>query len=140
MQLMERVKGILLKPRETWAAIDGEPADTRLFTGYVMILAAIPAVCGFIGMSLIGMGGFGFSMRVPLLAGLANMAVSYVLSLVGVYVLALVINALGPTFGGTQNQGQALKVAVYASTAAMLGGVFSLLPSLAMLGLLAALA
>ena len=63
MQLMERVKGILLKPRETWAAIDGEPADTRLFTGYVMILAAIPAVCGFIGMSLIGMGGFGFSMR-----------------------------------------------------------------------------
>ena len=64
MQLMERVKGILLKPRETWAAIDGEPADTaRLFTGYLMILAAIPAVCGFIGMSLIGMGGFGFSMR-----------------------------------------------------------------------------
>ena len=140
MQLMERVKGILLKPRETWAAIDGEPADTaRLFTGYLMILAAIPAVCGFIGMSLIGMGGFGFSMRVPLLAGLANMAVFYVLSLVGVYVLALVINALAPTFGGTQNQGQALKVAVYASTAAMLGGVFSLLPALAILGLVAAL-
>ena len=112
MQLMESEKGILLKPRETRAAIDGEPADTaRLFTCYLMILAAIPAVCGFIGMSLIGMGGFGFSMRVPVLAGLANMAVSYVLSLVGVYVLALVINALAPTFGGTQNQGQALKVA-----------------------------
>ncbi|MFW9777128.1 YIP1 family protein, partial [Brucella melitensis] len=57
----------------------------------------------------------------------------------GVYVLALVINALAPTFGGTQNQGQALKVAVYASTAAMLGGVFSLLPALAILGLVAAL-
>lgn len=140
MQLIERARGLLLRPRETWATIDGEPADTaRLFTGYLMILAAIPAVCGFIGMSLIGMGGFGFSVRVPLLAGLINMVVSYGLSLVGVYVLALVINALAPTFAGTQNQGQALKVAVYASTAAMLGGVFSLLPALAILGLVAAL-
>lgn len=140
MNLIERVKGILLKPRETWSVIDGEAAGTAsLFTGYLMILAAIPAVCGFIGMSLIGVGGLGFSVRVPVGAGLANMVVSYVMSLVGVFVLALLINALAPTFGGTKNQIQALKVAVYASTAAMLGGVFSLLPAMAILGLVAAL-
>ncbi|BEP93316.1 hypothetical protein GmRootA79_17000 [Acidovorax sp. A79] len=140
MNLIERAKSILLQPKETWVAIESESTDAAtLFTRYYMILAAIPVVCGFIGLSLIGFGGFGVTVRVPLVSGLVNMVVSYVLSLVGVFVLALIIDALAPAFGGQKNQIQALKVAVYASTAAMLGGVFSLLPALAMLGLLAAL-
>ena len=140
MTLIERVKNILLQPKETWPVIDAESTDVgTLFTRYAMILAAIPAVCGFIGMSLIGFGGFGVTIRMPLVSGLVNMVVSYVMSLVGVFVLGLIINALAPTFGGQKNAIQALKVAVYASTAAMLGGVFSLLPSLSMLGFLAAL-
>jgi hypothetical protein len=104
-----------------------------------MILAAIPAVCGFIGLSLIGFSAFGVSVRIPFVSGLVNMVVSYALSLVGVFVLGLIINALAPTFGGQKSAIQALKVAVYASTATMVGGVFSLLPALSMLGLLAAL-
>lgn len=140
MDIIERVKSILFQPTPTWATIEAEPADVAgLYTRYLMVLAAIPAVCGFIGMSLIGMGAFGVSLRVPLVAGLANMVVAYVLSLVGVFVLALIVDALAPRFGGQKSSIQALKLAVYASTAAMLGGVFSLLPSLAMLGLLAAL-
>ena len=140
MNLIERAKSILLKPQETWATIDAETTDTAtLFTRYAMVLAAIPAVCGFIGMSLIGVGGFGVTLRVPFVSGLVNMVVSYVLSLVGIFVLGLIIDALAPTFGGRKNPIQALKVAVYASTAALLGGIFSLLPALAMLGLLAAL-
>ena len=140
MDIIERVKSILFLPTPTWATIEAEPADVAgLYTRYLMVLAAIPAVCGFIGMSLIGMGAFGVSLRVPLVAGLVNMVVAYVLSLVGVFVLALIVDALAPRFGGQKSSIQALKLAVYASTAAMLGGVFSLLPSLAMLGLLAAL-
>ena len=59
-------------------------------------------------MSIIGMGAFGVSIRVPFLSGLASMVVSYVLSLVGVFVLALIVNALAPTFGGQKDQIQAL--------------------------------
>ena len=140
MDLVQRVKSILLQPKDTWVTIEAESADMAgLYTRYFMLLAAIPAVCGFIGMSIIGMGAFGVSIRVPFLSGLASMVVSYVLSLVGVFVLALIVNALAPTFGGQKDQMQALKLAVYASTAAMLGGLFSLLPALAMLSLLAAL-
>ncbi|MBU0748424.1 MAG: YIP1 family protein [Gammaproteobacteria bacterium] len=140
MNLIERVKNILLQPKETWVVIESETTDTAtLYTQYAMILAAIPAVCGFIGLSLIGFSAFGVSVRIPFVSGLVNMVVSYVLSLVGVFVLGLIINALAPTFGGQKNAIQALKVAVYASTAAMVGGVFSLLPALSMLGLLAAL-
>nr|WP_296018670.1 Yip1 family protein [uncultured Acidovorax sp.] len=139
MNLIERAKRILLQPKDAWIAIDAERTDAAtLFTRYAMILAAIPAVCGFIGMSLIGFGGFGVTIRVPFVSGLVNMVVSYVLSLAGIFVLGLLIDALAPTFGGQKNAIQALKVAVYASTAALLGGIFSLLPALAMLGLLAA--
>ncbi|CAN7579970.1 Yip1 family protein [Acidovorax sp. Leaf78] len=140
MNLIERAKSILLQPKETWVAIDTEPTDVAtLFTRYAMILAAIPAVCGFIGMSLIGFGGFGVTIRVPFVSGLVNMVVSYVLSLVGIFVLGLIIDALAPTFGGQKNPIQAQKVAVYASTAALLGGIFSLLPSLSVLMLVASL-
>lgn len=140
MNLIERVKNILLKPKEEWATIDAEPADVAgLYTQYLMILAIIPAVCGFIGASLVGYGGFGFTVRVPIFSGLINMVVSYVLSLVGVFVLGLLIDALAPTFGGQKNQIQALKVAVYGSTAALLGGIFMMLPALWILGMLASL-
>ena len=140
MALVDRVKSILLNPKPTWAAIDAEPATPAgLYKDYLVWLAAIPALCGFIGMSLIGVGGFGITVRVPLLLGLANLVVSYVLSLVGIYVLSLIVNALAPRFGGVQSPIQALKLTVYASTAALVGGVFSLLPALSILGLLAAL-
>ncbi|MDR6523674.1 hypothetical protein J2789_006375 [Variovorax paradoxus] len=140
MNLVERVQAILLKPKATWPEIDAEPADAAsLYKNYVMILALIPALASFIGLSLIGVGAFGVSLRVPLASGLANMIVGYVLSLVMVFVLALIIDAMAPTFEGSRSQIGALKLSAYASTAAFVGGVFSLLPSLSVLGALAAL-
>jgi len=64
--------------------------------------------------------------------------VGYVLSLAMVFVLALIVDALAPTFGGSKSQISALKVVAYGSTAGFLGGIFSLLPALSILGLLAA--
>ncbi|SOD24453.1 Yip1 family protein [Variovorax sp. YR752] len=140
MNLVERAQSILLKPKATWPEIDAEPADAAsLYKNYVMILALIPAVASFIGLSLIGIGAFGVSFRVPIVSGLANMVVGYVLSLVMVFVLALIIDAMAPTFEGTRSQIGALKLSAYASTAAFVGGIFSLLPSLSVLGALAAL-
>ncbi len=139
MNLVQRVQDILLKPKATWPVIDAEPDDTAaLYKNYVMILALIPAVASFIGLSVIGIGAFGVNFRVPIVSGLANMVVGYVLSLVMVFVLALIVDAMAPTFEGTKSQIGAVKVAAYSSTAAFVGGVFSLLPSLS-LGALVAL-
>ncbi len=140
MNLIQRIKDILLKPKETWPVIAGEQADTAsVYSGYLVFLAAIPAVAGFIGLSLIGVGGFGFSMRVPLLSGLMNMVVGYVLSLAMVFVLSLIVDALAPTFGGSKSPISALKLVAYGSTAGFVGGIFSMLPAVSILGLLAAL-
>jgi hypothetical protein len=140
MNLIQRVQDILLKPKEAWPTIAQEPATpASIYTEYLIFIAAIPAVAGFIGLSLIGAGAFGVGVRVPVVAGLVQMVVGYVLSLAMVFVLALIVDALAPAFGGSKDRIGALKLVAYGSTAAFVGGIFSLLPALSILGLVAAL-
>ena len=139
MNLVERAKSILLKPKETWPVIDAEPATVgSIYKEWLVIMAAIPAVCGFVGMSLVGIGVFGMSYRTPIVLGLIHAVFGYVLSLVLAYVMSLVVDALAPNFGGTKNPVGALKVMAYGATAVYVAGVLSLLPMLSILGILAA--
>jgi len=138
--LVARVKGILLKPSETWDVIDREPATIAgLYSGYVMLLAAIPAVCSLIGLLVFGIGGFGFSFRPSPVWLIVQAVLQYGLSLAMVYVMALIIEALAPNFGGTKDRIQAFKVAAYSPTASWVAGVFGLLPALAIIAVLGGL-
>lgn len=140
MTLVQRIQDILLKPKDTWPQIAAEPATVQsLYKEWLLILAAIPAVAGFIGLSVVGVGAFGVSYRMPFVGGLVHMVLSYVMSLGMVYLLSLLVNALAPTFGGTPNPLAALKLVAFGSTAGFVGGVFQLLPSLSMLGMLCSL-
>ncbi len=141
MNIVERVKNILLQPKTEWPVIEPEQTSTQaLYTGYIMPLAAITPIAMLIGMSMVGVQvPFMGTMRMPFSTLLTQVLVSYVLGLAGIYVLALIINALAPTFSGTSNLAQALKVAAYGATAAWVGGVFHLLPALGILSFLAGL-
>lgn len=133
MNLVDRAKNLILTPRTEWAVIDNEQHTVQgLYTQYVMILAAIGPVASFIGYSIVGFGSY----RIPIGAGVAYMVLSYLLSLGSVYVLALIIDALAPSFGGTKSFMQAFKVAAFAPTAAWLAGIFGILPALAILSIL----
>ena len=132
MALIQRVTDILLKPRETWPQIEAETTTVAgIYSGYLAILAALSAACGFIGMSLVGAGAFGVSFRVPFVSGLVAAVVGFALTLVGVYVLAVIIDLLAPKFGAAQNRLNAFKVAAYGGTASMVAGLLAVLPSLA---------
>lgn len=140
MALLERAKAMLLSPKTEWPVVQAESTDIpALYTGYLIPLAAIPAVAGFIGMSFVGVGGFGYSFKLPVLSGLGMAVVQFVMTLVMAYALAWIANALAPMFGGRPNLLSAFKLVAYGSTAALVGGIFNLLPSLGLLGLLAAL-
>ena len=133
MNLVQRAKNIILTPKAEWAVIDNEQHTVQgLYTQYVMILAAIGPVAAFIGYSIVGFGAW----RVPIGAGVAHMVVSYLLALGSVYVLALIIDALAPSFGGQKNFMQAFKVAAFAPTASWLAGIFGILPALSILAIL----
>lgn len=141
MNIVERAKNICLTPKTEWPVIAAEPAATApLITGYAAPLAAIGAICGFIGGALIGQTlPFVGHYRVPIVSAFVAAVFSFCMALVGVFVLSLIINALAPTFGGEKNSGQALKLAVYAYTPAWLAGVLQIVPVLGLLGIFAAL-
>jgi hypothetical protein len=131
--LVARVKGILLQPKTEWLKIDGEFATTKsLFTRYAMILAAIGPVCSLLGGQLMPIMG----VKLSIVGAIVVALVSYGMSLLGVFLLGLIINALAPNFGGTANKVQAMKLAVYSWTAAWLAGVFGLIPMLGILAIL----
>lgn len=138
MDILERVKGILLKPKDEWPVIEREPGDVQsIFKEYVAILALIPAVCGFIATSIVGidLGPLG-TLRLSIFQGLLNAIATYLLSLALVYVVALIADALATGFGGQKNFGNALKLTAYSYTPFWLAGVFVIIPWLGWLAVL----
>ena len=137
MILADRVKKILLQPGQEWQVIEAEPQTVQdIYVRYVMILAAIPPVAAFIGYSVVGVGPFGKMSRVPIGAGVAHMVVGYLLSLGAVYLLALIIDAFAQKFDAPQDFMAALKLAAFTPTPAWIAGVFNIIPSLWIIGVL----
>jgi len=137
-RLIQRVKAILLTPRTEWPVIAGEATTTQdIYLRYVAPLVAIGVVASFIGHVLIGV-------PVPLLgtvrlgigAALTAAIVHFVLTFVAVFVVALIVDALAPTFGGRKDPLAALKVTAYSFTPGWVAAILTILP---MLGFLAAL-
>src|ERR1044071_6852438 len=96
--LIERVKNICVSPDAEWTVIDGEHASTSsLITGYVVPLAAVAAIAGFIGTSIVGVTlPFVGSYRVPLVNGLVMAVLRVAFTAIGVVVCGMVIDALAP--------------------------------------------
>lgn len=132
MDIVERVKGIILRPKQEWQTISVEPTTIpELYKNYIVILAAIGPVASIIGMSIVGISvPLAGSFRVSIFSSISSAIVHYILTLVGVYVLALIIDALAPTFSGEKNINQAFKVAAYSSTPGWVVGVIGIIPSL----------
>lgn len=133
VNIIERAQGILMKPAAEWEVIDGERDSIGdIYQNYVLWLAAIPAIALVGGLMLAGGGIYR-----PAMTTILTMAVvQYGLALASVYVVALIIEALAPTFHGTANREQAFKVAAYSATAGWAGGVFNLLPNIAVIGVI----
>ncbi|MDB6157483.1 MAG: Na+/proline symporter [Gammaproteobacteria bacterium] len=137
--LIERIKNIVLTPKTEWRVIEAEPTSVaQLYTGYVMPMAAFAAAMSFIRISVIGVSlPFGGTIRTPLASGLVSSVVTFILGLLGLFLVGSIINMLAPTFAGGRNQRQALKTAAYALTPAWLGTALTFLPLGTLLQLIA---
>lgn len=127
--LVTRVQNMIMKPAAEWDVVAAEPATVgSIYTGYAVILAAIPAIATLLCSIL-------FLHIGPILA-VVTAVLGYVLALVGLFITSFIVNALAPSFGGEQNQVQALKLVTYANTAAWVAGALNIIP---ILGALASL-
>ena len=127
-KLIARVKGILLTPKTEWPVIAGESTTVGdLYKGYIVWLAAIPPLAAFL-----------VTMRFSASLALSQLIVTYALGLAMVFVVALIVDALAPTFGGTRDRVQALKTVAYCYTASWIAGIAAILPFISVLIMLVA--
>jgi hypothetical protein len=137
--LAARAKAILVEPKAEWPKIAAETESVQsVFTRYVVPLAAIGPVCGFIGGQVFGINAIIVRIHPSLMTGLSTAITAYVLSLLSIFVVAWVASFLADKFGGQENYPRAFRLCAYAFTAAYLAGVFQILPALAILALIAA--
>ena len=139
MELVNRVKSILVSPKTEWQTIEAENAPhAKVFTTYVVPLALIPAIAAFVGYGLIGYSVLGYHVS-SVSWGFRQAIVQYVAMLGGTYITAFVINTLAENFGTGKDFDRAFSLVAYAYTPMFTGGVFYLLPSLSWLASLAGL-
>jgi hypothetical protein len=119
-----------MKPAAEWDVIANEAATVPgLFTGYACILAAIPPLATIVSTAVFAHGA--------IVIALIAAVLSYIVSLLGVFIIHFIINALAPSFGATSNGVQAMKLVVYAYTASWVAGIGNLIPVLGLLIVLA---
>jgi hypothetical protein len=137
MNLIDRAKNIILSPATEWEVIKSETISTgEMIGGYAAILALIPAAAGFIGKSLIGISLLGATIKIPIVPGFLWAVLTYVMSLVSLWIMAMIIDGLAPSFGASKDMNASMKVSVFSMTAVWVAGIFSILPLLGILAIL----
>lgn len=129
-KVISRLRGLVLAPRDEWPVIVAEAATpASIYTGYLLLIAALPAVVALLDSAVFGYSvPFLGTVRLGFGAALQNAVVSYAFSLAGVFVFALLVNALAPTFGGQKDSLAALKVSAYSASVGMVAGVAQIVP------------
>ncbi len=134
MNLVERVKKILLNPKEEWTVIDQENTSiAELVTSFLIPLALIPAIASLIGYGFIGVGFWGASLS----WGIKYAVIYFVTIVLGAYLAAYVINALSTSFGSQGDFRKAMQLVVYSYTPMMVAGIVLIFPVLGIIYLLA---
>lgn len=126
MDIVQRAKNILIQPAHEWRVIAGESTDVgSLLRDYAAPVSGIAAVCQWLGLStLFGAAGMGF-VRMAVTA-----AVSWALGLFSLWIAAIVLENLAPSFSSRRSTIQSLKLVVYASTPLWIVGILTLIPQL----------
>jgi hypothetical protein len=128
MNLINRVKAILLSPKTEWLVIATENQTlASLITSYVIPLSLVSAAATFIGYSFVwelASINWGIYHTVIILVG----------SILSAVVSSYVIDALAPSFGSEKNLNRSAQLVVYSSTPSLIGGILNIFPPLAIIG------
>lgn len=134
MNLIDRIKNVLITPKTEWEVIAGEDQSlSSLITSYVLPLALVGAACTFIGYGFIG-SGYGIFRMFGLEWGIKLAVIQIISALAGVILTAFVVDMLAPTFGSEKNLNKSAQLVAYSYTASLIGFFFSIIPSIAFIG------
>jgi len=131
MNIVDRIKNILITPKTEWPVIASEPAEPgQLLMTYVLPLTAIP----FVGYLLSGLFG-----SMGLTYGIAMGLIQFLTAVIGVYIVAFVVDMLAPNFGSEKNLGRSMQLVAYSMTPGWIAGILYVLPALGLIVTVASL-
>lgn len=132
MNIIERVKNILLTPKTEWEVINGETATPQsLLMGYVLPLAIVAAV-GSLLKGLLFAGTFGMKYFI------ITAAIAFIASVISYYITVIIVDMLAPSFASEKNMGKSAQLVAYSGTPSYIGALLSFIPIVGWLIALAA--
>lgn len=135
MKIIERVKDISFKTKDTWIVIKDEEATVSgIFKNYLLILAAVPALANFLGWMIIGYNvPFARSIRLNFGESLVTALIQYGFLLLGVWLVSKVVSFFAPKFNAEQDEVKSFKLAVYSYSPFLAAGILYIIPTLGIL-------
>lgn len=132
MNIIERVKNILITPKTEWEVVDGETATPQsLLMSYVLPLAVIsaigPLLTGFLYPGLMGLNYF-----------LVLAVVAFIGTVLTYYVSIYIIDALAGSFASEKDINKTAQLVAYSRTPGYIASLLGFIPVLgAILGIAA---
>ncbi|MDR2809423.1 MAG: YIP1 family protein [Tannerellaceae bacterium] len=159
MEILERTKALLLKPKEEWEVIEAENAShEKVFFGHLLILALIPAAALFFHYWWEWHSKLQEAIQIfttiaaedeamqenledviaitkvllPLnaISGIIDAAIEFVIIVAGAYVSAVILNALSDNFGVQKDFNRAFTLVAYSYTPLCVAGLLNIYPPL----------
>lgn len=144
--VLSHVVGLFTSPAREFEYIRDEECTVKeTFLSHVLILAAIPAIAGFIGATMIGWkpGPSSLSVAKLTMGSAVQLSIAaYCAALAGIYIIGRSVYWMAGTYGiENVEEGKCISLVSYVATPMLFAGVLALFPSLwlYMLGLLAAI-
>ena len=130
--VLQHVWGLFVNPKLEWEAIrDDKCTVGKCYAIHVLLLAAIPAIAGFIGTTQFGWQiGVGDPVKLTTQSAGLIAILYYFAMLVGVYSIGWMIHWMGGTYGADVPLSQCVVLAAYVATPLFLIGIMELYPVL----------
>jgi hypothetical protein len=124
MNIIERVKNILITPKTEWDVINSETATPQsLLMSYVLPLAVISAVGPLVQ-------GFLFPGVLSLTFFLVTALIAFISVVLTYYVSIYIIDALAPSFASEKDINKTAQLVAYSRTPGYVAGLLAFIPVL----------
>jgi hypothetical protein len=130
--VLKHIWGLFVNPKREWVSIRNDECTVgKCYALHVMVLAAIPAISGFIGTTQFGWQiGAGDPVKLTLESAGMIAIMYYFAMLVGVYAIGWMIHWMGKTYDADVPLAQCVVLAAYTATPLFLIGIMELYPVL----------
>jgi len=130
--MLKYLTGLFQNPNDTWQSVHDQTISIReVYVPYLVLLAAIPAICIFLGGSQVGWTiGSGDTTRLTAASAMFVGVATYLALLVGIFLLGYSIHWMSKTYGVEPKLGTCVGFAALVISPMMLAGVVAIYPSL----------